>query len=41
MSGSLIVSDPDVLMGKPTIAGTRLSVELILHDMPFSEESLA
>ncbi|HRQ65111.1 MAG TPA: DUF433 domain-containing protein [Xanthomonadaceae bacterium] len=25
-----IASDPDILLGKPTIKGTRLSVELIL-----------
>jgi uncharacterized protein (DUF433 family) len=25
-----IVSDPDILLGKPTVKGTRLSVELIL-----------
>lgn len=26
-----IVSDPDVLLGKPTIRGTRLSVEFIFE----------
>ena len=25
-----IVSDPDILLGKPTIKGTRISVELLL-----------
>jgi uncharacterized protein (DUF433 family) len=25
-----IVTDPDILMGKPTVKGTRISVELIL-----------
>jgi uncharacterized protein (DUF433 family) len=25
-----IVTDPDILVGKPTVKGTRLSVELIL-----------
>ena len=25
-----IVSDPDILFGKPTVKGTRISVELIL-----------
>jgi uncharacterized protein (DUF433 family) len=28
-----IVSDPEVLVGKPVIAGTRISVELILEKM--------
>lgn len=26
-----IVSDPDILVGKPTIRGTRISVELIIE----------
>lgn len=25
-----IISDPDILLGKPTIKGTRISIELIL-----------
>jgi len=25
-----VVTDPDILLGKPTVKGTRLSVELIL-----------
>ena len=28
-----IVSDPRILLGKPTIAGTRISVELILDNL--------
>lgn len=30
MENPKIVSDPNILFGKPTIAGTRISVELIL-----------
>ena len=37
MSQSFIVSDPNVLMGKPVIAGTRLSVELILQKLSAGE----
>ncbi len=33
MPEARIVSDPKVLMGKPVIAGTRISVELILEEM--------
>ena len=31
MSEPLIVSNPAVLMGKPVVAGTRVTVELILE----------
>lgn len=33
----LIVSDPDVMMGKPVIAGTRITVELILEKLAAGE----
>ncbi len=28
-----IVSDPNVMMGKPLVAGTRITVELILEEL--------
>ena len=31
MTNAKIVSDPEVLKGKPVIAGTRISVELIMN----------
>lgn len=33
----LIVSDPDVMMGKPVVAGTRVTVELILEKLAAGE----
>jgi uncharacterized protein (DUF433 family) len=33
MTESRIVSDPKILFGKPVIAGTRVSVELILEKL--------
>jgi uncharacterized protein (DUF433 family) len=37
MNGQLIVSDPGILMGKPVVAGTRVSVELILEKLSAGE----
>jgi uncharacterized protein (DUF433 family) len=34
---SLIVSDPAVMMGKPVVAGTRITVDLILEKMASGE----
>jgi uncharacterized protein (DUF433 family) len=33
----LIVSNPNVMMGKPVIAGTRITVELILEKLAAGE----
>lgn len=33
MSNVAICSDPNVLFGKPVVAGTRISVELILEEL--------
>jgi len=33
----LIASDPKIMMGKPTVAGTRITVELILEKLAAGE----
>jgi uncharacterized protein (DUF433 family) len=33
----MIVSDPQVMMGKPVIAGTRITVELVLEKLASGE----
>ena len=33
MPAPLIVSDPNVMMGKPVIAGTRITVEFVLEEL--------
>ena len=33
----LIISDPSVMMGKPVIAGTRITVELIVEKLAAGE----
>ncbi|HEX8070373.1 MAG TPA: DUF433 domain-containing protein [Pyrinomonadaceae bacterium] len=37
MGTELIQSDPNVMMGKPVIAGTRITVELILEKLAAGE----
>jgi len=37
MDSRLIQSDPSVMMGKPVIAGTRITVELILEKLAAGE----
>jgi uncharacterized protein (DUF433 family) len=37
MQKQLIVSDPNVMMGKPVVAGTRVTVELILEKLSAGE----
>ncbi|MBI3960847.1 MAG: DUF433 domain-containing protein [Chloroflexi bacterium] len=38
MENKLIVSDPRVMMGKPVVAGTRITVELILEKLAAGEK---
>ena len=37
MSRALIQSDPAIMMGKPVVAGTRITVELILEKLAAGE----
>jgi uncharacterized protein (DUF433 family) len=37
MTRRYIVSDPKVMMGKPVIAGTRITVELLLEKLASGE----
>ncbi len=37
MNTNLIQADPNVMMGKPVIAGTRITVELILEKLAAGE----
>ena len=39
MDQALIISDPTVMMGKPVIAGTRITVELILEKLAAGEST--
>ncbi len=37
MNTNLIQADPNVMMGKPVVAGTRITVELILEKLAAGE----
>lgn len=37
MKNQLIQSDPNVMMGKPVVAGTRVTVEMILEKLAAGE----
>jgi uncharacterized protein (DUF433 family) len=37
MTNQLIQCDPEIMMGKPVIAGTRITVELILEKLAAGE----
>lgn len=37
MPPASIVSDPKMMMGKPTVAGTRITVELVLEELAAGE----
>lgn len=37
MPESMVISDPKIMMGKPVIRGTRITVELILEKLAAGE----
>ena len=37
MQTNMIISDPSIILGKPVIAGTRITVELILKKLAAGE----
>ncbi|HLX64392.1 MAG TPA: DUF433 domain-containing protein [Planctomycetota bacterium] len=37
MQTPLIISDPEIMLGKPVVAGTRITVELILEELGAGE----
>lgn len=37
MQPQLIASDPEIMMGKPVVIGTRITVELILEKLAAGE----
>ncbi len=37
---NMIVCDPDIMMGKPVITGTRITVELILEKLALNKKEL-
>jgi len=38
MESNLITSDPKIMLGKPCVMGTRITVELILEKLAAGEE---
>ena len=37
MENNLVISDPEIMMGKPVISGTRITVELIIEKLSAGE----
>jgi len=37
VGNNIIISDPNVMLGKPVVAGTRITVELILEKLAAGE----